>query len=194
MGETPEGRSPSRGRGAPLPMILNGGLLSLERSRLCRRRREDETPGFRGCNPGYKTLKRRSPGFQDWSRRQAGLRSRSFLFTTAPTIHGEGGLDNLIWRTAVAVIKNPRFHGHPGRISLQETVDRKRRSLQERQRIDWRRPGHITTQKRDLLHRLSRQRVDRHAIDCVGDPENLRAERQVPQDLHRESSASWGRF
>lgn len=83
----------------------------------------------------------------------------------------EGGPDNLIWRTAVAWIKNPRFHEHPGRISLQETVDRKRRSLQERQRINWRRPGHITTQKRDLLHRLSRQRVDRHAIDCVGDPE-----------------------
>jgi putative transposase len=100
-----------------------------------------------------------------------------------------------------AVIENPRFYEHSlDRIrKLQQSIARKQRFSKNWKKIKRKLEEtyeHITNQKNDFLHKLSRQYVDTYATICV---ENLNItylkengkSRGLRRSLH---SASWGRF
>ena len=100
-----------------------------------------------------------------------------------------------------AVIENPRFYEHSrDRFrKLQQSIARKQRFSK-----NWKKTKrkleeayeHITNQKNDFLHKLSRQYVDTYATICVEDlnikylKENGKS-RGFRRSIH---SASWGRF
>ena len=100
-----------------------------------------------------------------------------------------------------AVIENPRFHEHSLKKikKLQQSIARKKRFSQ-----NWKKAksklervyDHITNQKRDFLHKLSRQYVDTYATICVEDL-NIKylKEKGKSRGLRRSiHDASWGRF
>jgi len=99
------------------------------------------------------------------------------------------------------VIENPRFYEHSlNRIrKLHQSIARKKRFSQNWKKAKSRLEKvyeHITNQKNDFLHKLSRQYVDTYATICV---ENLNIKylkengksRGLRRSIH---SASWGRF
>jgi putative transposase len=111
------------------------------------------------------------------------------------------GLDSFAVDSDGRVIENPRFYEHSrDRIKkLQQSVARKQRFSK-----NWKKAkgklekayDHITIQKNDFLHKLSRQYVDTYAAICVEDlnikylKENGKS-RGLRRSIH---SASWGRF
>ena len=111
------------------------------------------------------------------------------------------GLDSFAVDSDGRVIENPRFYEHSrDRIKkLQQSVARKQRFSK-----NWKKAkgklekayDHITNQKNDFLHKLSRQYVDTYATICVEDlnikylKENGKS-RGLRRSIH---SASWGRF
>ena len=111
------------------------------------------------------------------------------------------GLDSFAVDSNGVVIENPRFYEHSrDRIKkLQQSVARKQRFSQ-----NWKKAkgklekayDHITNQKNDFLHKLSRRYVDTYATICVEDlnikylKENGKS-RGLRRSIH---SASWGRF
>ena len=111
------------------------------------------------------------------------------------------GLDSFAVDSDGAVIENPRFYEHSlGRIKkIQRSLARKQRFSK-----NWKKAkrklekvyDHVTNQKNDFLHKLSRQYVDTYATICVEDlnikylKENGKS-RGLRRSIH---SASWGRF
>ena len=111
------------------------------------------------------------------------------------------GLDSFAVDSDGRVIENPRFYEHSrDRIKkLQQSVARKQRFSK-----NWKKAkgklekayDHITNQKNDFLHKLSRRYVDTYATICVEDlnikylKENGKS-RGLRRSIH---SASWGRF
>jgi putative transposase len=99
------------------------------------------------------------------------------------------------------VIENPRFYEHSlDKIrKLQQSIARKKRFSQNWKKAKRRLEevyDHITNQKNDFLHKLSRQYVDTSATICVEDLDikGLK-ERGNITGLHRSiHDASWGRF
>ncbi|WP_292384734.1 RNA-guided endonuclease InsQ/TnpB family protein [Methanoculleus sp. UBA430] len=100
-----------------------------------------------------------------------------------------------------AVIENPRFYEHSlDRIKkIQQSIARKQRFSRNWTKAKSRLEKvyeHITNQKNDFLHKLSRQYVDTYATICVEDlnikylKENSKS-RGLRRSIH---SASWGRF
>ena len=111
------------------------------------------------------------------------------------------GLNSFAVDSNGAVIENPRFHEHSRKKikTLQQSITRKKRFSQ-----NWKKAksnlekvyDHITNQKRDFLHKLSRQYVDTYATICVEDL-NIKylKEKGKSRGLHRSiHDASWGRF
>ena len=111
------------------------------------------------------------------------------------------GLNSFAVDSDGAVIENPRFHEHSRKKikTLQQSITRKKRFSQ-----NWKKAksnlekvyDHITNQKRDFLHKLSRQYVDTYATICVEDL-NIKylKEKGKSRGLHRSiHDASWGRF
>ncbi|KAF1077912.1 hypothetical protein MKMG_01168 [Methanogenium sp. MK-MG] len=99
------------------------------------------------------------------------------------------------------VVENPRFYEHSlGRIKkLQQSVARKNRFSKNwkkaKSRLD-KVYEHISNQRNDFLHKLSRQYVDTYATICV---ENLDVRGLKEKDnntgMHRSiHSVAWGRF
>jgi len=111
------------------------------------------------------------------------------------------GLDSFAVDSDGIVIENPRFYEHSlDRIrKLHQSIARKKRLSQ-----NWKKAkgklekayDHITNQKNDFLHKLSRRYVDTYATICVEDlnikdlKENGKS-RGLRRNIH---SASWGRF
>ena len=111
------------------------------------------------------------------------------------------GLDSFAVDSDGIVIENPRFYEHSlDRIrKLHQSIARKKRLSQ-----NWKKAkgklektyDHITNQKNDFLHKLSRRYVDTYATICVEDlnikdlKENGKS-RGLRRSIH---SASWGRF
>ena len=111
------------------------------------------------------------------------------------------GLDSFAVDSDGAVIENPRFYEHSlDRIKkLHQSIARKKRSSQNWKKAKCRLEKvyeHITNQKNDFLHKLSRQYTDTYATICVEDlnikylKENGKS-RGLRRSIH---SASWGRF
>jgi len=111
------------------------------------------------------------------------------------------GLNSFAVDSDGAVIENPRFHEHSLKKikTLQQSITRKKRFSQ-----NWKKAksklekvyDHITNQKRDFLHKLSRQYVDTYATICVEDL-NIKylKEKGKSRGLRRSiHDASWGRF
>ncbi len=111
------------------------------------------------------------------------------------------GLNSFAVDSDGAVIENPRFHEHSLKKikKLQQSITRKKRFSQ-----NWKKAksklekvyDHITNQKRDFLHKLSRQYVDTYATICVEDL-NIKylKEKGKSRGLRRSiHDASWGRF
>jgi len=100
-----------------------------------------------------------------------------------------------------AVIENPRFYEHSLKKikKVQQSIARKKRfsknwtkAKSKLEKVS----DHITNQKRDFLHKLSRQYVDTYATICVEDL-NIKylKERGNSRGLRRSiHDASWGRF
>ena len=111
------------------------------------------------------------------------------------------GLDSFAVDSDGMVIENPRFYEHSlDRIKkLQRSVARKQRFSQnwkEAKKKLEKAYDHITNQKNDFLHKLSRRYVDTYVAICVEDlnvkylKENGKY-RGLRRSIH---SASWGRF
>ena len=111
------------------------------------------------------------------------------------------GLDSFAVDSDGMVIENPRFYEHSlDRIKkLQRSVARKKRFSQNWKKVKRnleKAYDHITNQKNDFLHKLSRRYVDTYATICVEDlnikylKENGKS-RGLRRSIH---SASWGRF
>ncbi len=111
------------------------------------------------------------------------------------------GLNSFAVDSDGAAIENPRFYEHSlDRIKkLHQSIARKQRFS-----INWKKAKgklekayeHITSQKNDFLHKLSRQYVDTYATICVEDL-NIKylKEHGTSRGLRRSiHSASWGRF
>ncbi|RXE55967.1 transposase [Methanoculleus taiwanensis] len=111
------------------------------------------------------------------------------------------GLNSFAVDSDGMVIENPRFYEHSlAKIrKLQQSVTRKQRFSQ-----NWKKAkrklekvyDHITNQKKDFLHKLSRHYVDTHATICVEDLD-IRGLKEKGNftGLHRSiHDASWGRF
>ncbi len=111
------------------------------------------------------------------------------------------GLNSFAVDSDGAVIENPRFYEHSlDRIKkLQQSIARKKRFSQNWKKAKSRLEeiyDHITNQKKDFLHKLSRGYVDTYATICVEDL-NIKdlKEKGNPTGLHRSiHDASWGRF
>ncbi|MFA7562386.1 MAG: transposase [Methanoculleus sp.] len=111
------------------------------------------------------------------------------------------GLDSFAVDSDGMVIENPRFYEHSlDRIKkLQRSVARKKRFSQNWKKVKRnleKAYDHITNQKNDFLHKLSRRYVDAYATICVEDL-NIKylkgngKSRGLRRSIH---SASWGRF
>jgi putative transposase len=100
-----------------------------------------------------------------------------------------------------AVIENPRFYEHSLKKikKIQQSIARKQRFSQNWKKAKSRLEkvyDHITNQKRDFLHKLSRQYIDTYATICVEDL-NIKylKEKGKSRGLRRSiHDASWGRF
>ena len=104
------------------------------------------------------------------------------------------GLDSFAVDSDGAVIENPRFYEHSlGRIKkIQRSLARKQRFSK-----NWKKAkgklekvyDHVTNQKNDFLHKLSRQYVDTYATICVEDL-NIKylKENGKPRGLRRSKS------
>ena len=111
------------------------------------------------------------------------------------------GLDSFAVDSDGMVIENPRFYEHSlDRIKkLQRSVARKKRFSQNWKKVKRnleKAYDHITNQKNDFLHKLSRRYVDTYATICVEDL-NIKylKEHGTSRGLRRSiHSASWGRF
>jgi len=111
------------------------------------------------------------------------------------------GLNSFAVDSEGAVIENPRFYEHSlNQIrKLQQSIARKKRFSQNWKKAKSRLEkvyDHITNQKKDFLHKLSRQYVDTYATICVEDL-NIKSlkEKGNATGLHRSiHDASWGRF
>ncbi|MDD4255660.1 MAG: transposase [Methanofollis sp.] len=111
------------------------------------------------------------------------------------------GLNSFAVDSEGAVIENPRFYEHSlDRIKkLQQSIARKKRFSQNWKKAKSRLEtvyDHITNQKRDFMHKLSRLYVDTYATICVEDL-NIKGlkEKGNSKGLHRSiRDASWGRF
>jgi len=111
------------------------------------------------------------------------------------------GLNSFAVDSNGVAIENPRFYEHslPRIKRLQRSIARKQRFSQ-----NWKKAksklekvyDHITNQKKDFLHKLSRQYVDTYTAICVEDL-NIKGlkEKGNSTGLHRSiHDASWGRF
>ena len=111
------------------------------------------------------------------------------------------GLDSFAVDSDGRVIENPRFYEHS-----RDRIKKLQQSLARKQRFskNWKKAkgklekayDHITNQKNDFLHKLSRRYVDTYAAICVEDL-NIKylKENGKPRGLRRSiHSASWGRF
>jgi len=111
------------------------------------------------------------------------------------------GLNSFAVDSEGAVIENPRFYDHSLKKikTLQQSVARKKRFSQNWKKAKSRLEkvyDHITNQKKDFLHKLSRHYVDTYATICVEDL-NIKGlkEKGNSTGLHRSiHDASWGRF
>jgi len=111
------------------------------------------------------------------------------------------GLNSFAVDSDGAVVENPRFYEHSlGKIKkLQQSIARKKRFSQNWKKAKNRLEkvyDHVTNQKKDFLHKLSRQYVDTYATICVEDL-NIKGlkEKGNSTGLHRSiHDASWGRF
>ncbi len=111
------------------------------------------------------------------------------------------GLNSFAVDSDGAVIENPRFYEHSlGKIKkLQQSIARKKRFSQNWKKAKNRLEkvyDHVTNQKKDFLHKLSRQYVDTYATICVEDL-NIKylKEKGKSRGLRRSiHDASWGRF
>ncbi|QSZ68201.1 transposase [Methanofollis aquaemaris] len=111
------------------------------------------------------------------------------------------GLSSFAVDSEGAVIENPRFYDHSLKKikTLQQSIARKKRFSQNWKKAKKRLEktyDHITNQKKDFLHKLSRQYVDTYATICVEDL-NIKGlkEKSSSKGLHRSiHDASWGRF
>lgn len=111
------------------------------------------------------------------------------------------GLNSFAVDSDGAVIENPRFYEHSlNKIKkIQQSISRKKRFSQNWKKAKSRLEkvyDHITNQKKDFLHKLSRQYVDTYATICVEDLDikGLK-EKGNNNGLHRSiHDASWGRF
>ncbi len=111
------------------------------------------------------------------------------------------GLNSFAVDSDGAVIENPRFYERSlNRIrKLQQSIARKQRFSQNWKKATSRLEkvyDHTTNQKKDFLHKLSRQYVDSYATICVEDL-NIKGlkEKGNSTGLHRSiHDASWGRF
>jgi len=111
------------------------------------------------------------------------------------------GLSSFAVDSDGAVIENPRFYEHSlEKIrKIQQSIARKKRFSKNwkkaKSRLD-KTYDHITNQKKDFLHKLSRQYVDTYATICVEDL-NIKGlkEKGNSTGIHRSiHDASWGRF
>ena len=111
------------------------------------------------------------------------------------------GLNSFVVDSDGTVIENPRFYERSlDRIKkLQQSIARKKRFSQNWKKAKYRLEKvyeHITNQKNDFLHKLSRQYVDTYATICVEDL-NIKYLKEngkscgLRRSIH---SASWGRF
>jgi putative transposase len=111
------------------------------------------------------------------------------------------GLNSFAVDSEGMVIENPRFYERSLKVikKLQRSVSRKRRFSQ-----NWKKAKnkltkvyeHVTNQKKDFLHKLSRYYVDTYSTICVEDLDikGLK-EKGNSIGLHRSiHDASWGRF
>jgi putative transposase len=111
------------------------------------------------------------------------------------------GLNSFAVDSDGAVIENPRFYEHSlNKIKkIQQSISRKKQFSQNWKKAKSRLEkvyDHITNQKKDFLHKLSRQYVDTYATICVEDLDikGLK-EKGNNNELHRGiHDASWGRF
>ncbi|MDN7013301.1 IS200/IS605 family element transposase accessory protein TnpB [Methanoculleus sp. FWC-SCC3] len=111
------------------------------------------------------------------------------------------GLNSFVVDSDGTVIENPRFYERSlDRIKkLQQSIARKKRLSQNWKKAKYRLEKvyeHITNQKNDFLHKLSRQYVDTYATICVEDL-NIKylKEKDKSRGLRRSiHDASWGRF
>jgi putative transposase len=111
------------------------------------------------------------------------------------------GLNSFAVDSDGAVIENPRFYEHSlNKIKkIQQSISRKKQFSQNWKKAKSRLEkvyDHITNQKKDFLHKLSRQYVDTYATICVEDLDikGLK-EKGNSNGLHRGiHDASWGRF
>jgi len=111
------------------------------------------------------------------------------------------GLNSFAVDSDGAAVENPHFYERSlDRIKkLQQSIARKKRFSQNWKKAKSRLEkayGHITNQKKDFLHKLSRQYVDTYATICVEDL-NIKGlkEKGNATGLHRSiHDASWGRF
>jgi len=111
------------------------------------------------------------------------------------------GLNSFAVDSDGAVVENPRFYEHSlGKIKkLQQSIARKKRFSQNWKKAKNRLEkvyDHVTNQKKDFLHKLSRQYVDTYATICVEDL-NIKylKEKGKSRGLRRSiHDASWGRF
>ncbi len=111
------------------------------------------------------------------------------------------GLNSFVVDSDGVVIENPRFYENSlDRIKkLQQSIARKKRFSKNWKKVKSRLEkvyDHITNQKKDFLHKLSRYYVDTYATICIEDL-NIKGlkEKGNSTRLHRSiHDASWGRF
>jgi len=111
------------------------------------------------------------------------------------------GLNSFAVDTNGRVIENPRFYEHSlDRIrKLQQSVARKKRFSNNRKKAKNKLEKayeHVNNQRKDFLHKLSRQYVDNYNVICVEDL-NIKGLKENGNHtrLHRSiHDASWGRF
>jgi putative transposase len=111
------------------------------------------------------------------------------------------GLNSFTVDSDGAAVENPRFYEHSqGKIKkIQQSIARKKRFSQNWKKAKSRLEkvyDHVTNQKKDFLHKLSRQYVDTYATICVEDL-NIKGlkEKGNSTGLHTSiHDASWGRF
>jgi len=99
------------------------------------------------------------------------------------------------------VIENPRFYEHSLKKirKLHRSVSRKQKFSQNWKKAECKLSKvyeHVTNQKKDFLHKLSRYYVDTYATVCIEDLDIKRLkEKGNSTGLHRSiHDASWGRF
>jgi len=111
------------------------------------------------------------------------------------------GLNSFTVDSDGAAVENPRFYEHSqDKIKkIQQSIARKKRFSQNWKKAKSRLEkvyDHVTNQKKDFLHKLSRQYVDTYATICVEDL-NIKGlkEKGNSTGLHTSiHDASWGRF